>query len=50
MDQCRYKTIKCKGLPPHGGSGLKSKMKFGRIRKRGLPPHGGSGLKFYLLE
>ena len=35
-----------KGLPPHGGSGLKFlRLQAMRQFRPGLPPHGGSGLK-----
>ena len=35
------------GLPPHGGSGLKSSYAILEHHKeKRLPPHGGSGLKY----
>ena len=34
-----------KGLPPHGGSGLKWSVRNDPKKQKRLPPHGGSGLK-----
>ena len=43
----KRKAVQFCCLPPHGGSGLKSKdaSQYG-YDSYGLPPHGGSGLKY----